>query len=226
MKILFIIAYNIYQEYYIDCINTLKNVIDNYYDKHLVDIACINSNGDFTNIEGILSLKFKIKNPKLQFDKICDFISSNSLDYDWFIKLRPDIKIFEPIDFSKLDQNAINARARVYTGNLKLKNAASVGGKGIAEHNVRDTCGAPFDIVMDDIIYIFHKNVILNSGFSIINDDIKDNFYNLLSYHPKIQHEWFHTYVWNTRKIPFNIISINMCIITQNGNCRYSGDIN
>lgn len=225
MKVLIIITYNQYEDYYIDGILNLKKYIDTYLVNDYVDIACISSKGDTEPIESILPLKYKLISPKYQMDKICDFISSSVLNYDWFIKTRPEMLLFEEINFNKLKPNAINARARVYTGSLGLENAASVGGEGISDANVHDKYDVPFDIVMDDQIYIFDKNVILNNGFSKICNNDKQNFYNLVPHHPKIQHEWFHTYIWAIRNIPFNIIGIKACFKRSKDHGYYSGYI-
>jgi hypothetical protein len=225
MKLLFIVTYNTFEDYYMDGIQNLKKYIDEHLTTHQVDIACINSNGDFSELENILSLKYKLKNSRYQMDKICDFIVSNTLDYDWFIKTRPEILILAPIDFSNLKPNAINARARTYTGTLKLENGASVGGKGVSDVDVHDKKDIPFDIVMDDQIYIFDKNVILNNGFDKISDYDKQDFYSMLPHHPKIQHEWFHTYIWAIRNIRMNIIGINACFKRNKHHGYYSGDI-
>jgi hypothetical protein len=225
MRLLFIITYNKFESYYTDGIHNLKNYIHEHLTTHQVDIACINSNGDFNDIENILPLKYKITNPKYQMDKICDFINSHLLDYDWFIKTRPEMLILAPIDFSKLIPNAINARARTYTGSLKIENGASVGGEGVSDVDVRDKKDIPFDLVMDDQIFIFDKNVILNNGFAKIGDDEKQDFYSILPHHPKIQHEWFHTYIWAIRNIRMNIIGIKACFKRNAHHGYYSGDI-
>lgn len=225
MKLLFIITYNTYQDYYIDGIINLKNYINTYHSNDTVDIACISSTNDNTIIDSILHLKYKIINKKYQMDKICDFISSSVLNYDWFIKTRPEMLLFEEINFNKLKQNAINARARIYTGSLQLENAASVGGEGISDVDVHNKGDIPFDIVIDDQIYIFDKNVILNNGFCKISDIDKQNFYSLVPHHPKIQHEWFHTYIWAIRNIQFNIIGINTCFKRNKEHAYYSGYI-
>ena len=53
------------------------------------------------------------------------------------------------------------------------------------------------EIVLDEQIYVFHKNVINNGGFEPVEDDISH------------QHEWFHNRIWLSRGIPFNLIGIN-----------------
>ena len=58
MRLLFIITYNKFESYYTDGIHNLKNYIHEHLTTHQVDIACINSNGDFNDIENILPLKY------------------------------------------------------------------------------------------------------------------------------------------------------------------------
>ena len=91
-------------------INILNNYLKKYEDS-VVDYCGISNSDDFYNYENIISFKYKIINPKQQFSKICDFITQYKaeLDYDWFIKIRPDIKLLEPINFEVLSDTAISS---------------------------------------------------------------------------------------------------------------------
>ena len=162
--------------------------------------------------------KYKQINPNKQFTKICDFITENKNElitsYDWFIKFRPEIFLFENIPFHTLQKNCINARARVYIGPKQIKYGCSVGGEGMFSHindNKYDTY--EHDLELDDQIYIFDKNVIKNGGFDLFfcNEHTKDN-----------QHEIFHNKYWISQNIVQNVIGINM-ILMKNNTC--SGDI-
>jgi hypothetical protein len=67
---------------------------------------------------------------------LCDFIKENreQLNYDWYVKIRPEIMLMEQIPFNILMNNSINARARQYTGPKKIMNGMSVGGEGWWNH--------------------------------------------------------------------------------------------
>lgn len=179
-----------------------------------VDYCGISNQNDFHNYENIITFKYKMINPKFQLSKICDFITETNLDYDWYIKIRPDIKLLEPINFDVLSDNAINARARVYKGPKKIKYGMSVNGPGYWAHIgdcYYNDIEQEDEIVIDDMFYIFHNNLIKNGGFNKINSDV-------------IQNEWFHTRIWKERNINLNIIGIclnNMkyCAISGNLNC-------
>jgi len=176
------------------------------------DFCGISNQDDFHNYEDIITFKYKIINSKKQLSKICDFISDHRLDYDYFVKCRPDVKLLEPIDFQQIDKRAINARARVYYGNRVIKYGNSVGGAGIW-HNEGECYyfDKEYHVVLDDMLYIFHKNVVKRGAFNKLVDEKEK------------QNEWLHTRVFLHRDIPLNVIGINL-IFTKND--TYSGDLN
>ena len=128
------------------------------------------------------------------------------------MKIRPEIKLLDNIDFHMLPDNAINARARVYNGPRKIKYGMSVNGEGIWK-NVGDCDYADneHNIILDDMLYIFHKNIIQNNAFEKIPTSIS------------CENEWGHTDVFNERKIRLNVIGINLCFTKYD--C-FSGNIN
>jgi hypothetical protein len=128
------------------------------------------------------------------------------------VKCRPDVKLLEPIDFQQIDKRAINARARVYYGNRVIKYGNSVGGAGIW-HNEGECYyfDKEYHVVLDDMLYIFHKNVVKRGAFNKLVDEKEK------------QNEWLHTRVFLHRDIPLNVIGINL-IFTKND--TYSGDLN
>ena len=210
MKILVIIISNEFSEKY------RENII--IIDKFLkeitttIDYCGISSNDDFNTYEDIIQFKYKEINKKKQFSKICDFIQKNDLHYDWFIKIRPEITLLENINFNTLMHNAINARARVYYGMTQIPYGCSVGGMG--DFSMHKECKADnyeHDIILDDQIFIFDKEVINSGAFEYIQED--DNI---------PQNEYSNTIFWNSKKIKLNIISINM--IFQKFNA-YSGNV-
>jgi len=191
-------------------------ILDNYMKQTGIDFEyCgISSQDDFHIFEDIIKFKYKNINTQLQLSKICDFITyyKKTLDYDWYIKIRPDIKLLGNIPFDMLSENAINARMRAYLGPKKIKYGNSVNGEGIFKSiNNSDYVDTEVSTIMDDMLYIFHKNIIKKGAFETLpHIDSK-------------QDEWFHSTIFNNRNIKMNIIGINMC------NTRlgvYSGDTN
>jgi hypothetical protein len=180
-----------------------------------VDYCGISNQDDFHNYENIITFKYKIINTKFQFSKICDFITDykSELDYDWYMKIRPDIKLLENINFDKLSKNAINSRARVYHGPAKIKYGMSVNGEGSWKY-IGDChyANRERDIILDDMIFIFHKNIIQLNAFDKVESKIGQN-----------QNEMTQTGVFNRRKIPLNVIGIHLVLTKYN---NFSGHIN
>jgi hypothetical protein len=211
MKILVIICSHEMNDNNINNIKIVNDYLKN--DDNIVEYCGISNNDDFSNYESIISFKYKMINHKLQLSKICDFITEykNDLDYDWYIKMRPDLRLLENINFKILSDTGINARARVYNGPLQVMYGLSVSGEGIwknivdCHYNIYET-----EIVLDDMIFIFHHNVVLMDGFEKFDQDGR-------------QHEWFHTNIWKSRNIHLNVIGINLEITRYNS---YSGNIN
>jgi hypothetical protein len=165
-----------------------------------IDYCGISNNDDFINYENIIEFKFKIINSKRQLSKVCDFITEmyNKLDYDWYLKVRPDFKFLGPIDFNMMSENSINARARQYRGPKKIKYGMSVNGKGI--HKNIGSCfydEVERELILDDCVYIFHKNVVEKGAFNKIANT------------QNIENEWFHTHIWQSRGISLNLVGIN-----------------
>ncbi len=179
-----------------------------------VDYCGISNNDDFHNYESIIPFKYKIVNTKRQFSKICDFITDkkSELDYDWYMKIRPEVKLLEQINFDILSKNAVNARARIYHGPKKIKYGMSVNGEGIWK-NIGDCYYSEHEhnISLDDMLFIFHKNILHMNAFEKLE--------------PKLmyENEGFQTNVYNIRKIPLNVIGIYLEFTKNN---TFSGDIN
>jgi hypothetical protein len=111
-----------------------------------------------------------------------------------------------------LSENAINARARVYTGPRKIKYGMSINGEGPWK-NIGDCLydETEHNVVLDDVLYIFHKNTIQNNAFEKIPTSTET------------QNEWLHARIFNERKIQFNVIGIHLCFTRHNS---FSGHIN
>lgn len=198
---------------FIPNISILKTHFNNN-SENIVDYCGISSKDDFKNYESIINFKYKIINTKKQLSKICDFISEykNSLNYDWYIKIRPDIKLIEPINFKKLCDKSINARARFYDGPKSIMYGMSINGDGPWK-NIGNCFYSEYekDIILDDMLYIFHNNVIINGGFD--NNIIIDDY----------QMEWTHTKFWKSNNINLNVIGIFMENTSYNA---FSGHLN
>jgi hypothetical protein len=202
--------------FHINCYDNIKILNDYIKTTDIeVDYCGISNQDDFSNYETIIQFKYKIINTKLQLSKICDFITDNKLhlDYTWYMKIRPDVKLLENIKFDILSETAINARARVYIGPSKIIYGNSVNGEGVWK-NIGESHYADKEqcIILDDMLYIFHKNIIQMNAFDKIDTNITD-----------IQHEWMHTAIFNNRNIPLNVIGINLCFTKYN---TFSGNIN
>jgi hypothetical protein len=210
MKLLVIISSHEMRIEYYENIQILHDYMKSLYIE--VDYCGISNQDDFSNYEHILQFKFKIINRNQQLSKICDFITDyrSQLDYDWYMKIRPDIKLLENICFDMLSEDAINARARVYNGPREIKHGMSINGEG-AWSNIGDCFYSEkeHDILLDDMFFMFHKNVVEKNAF----DKIITN---------EGQHESTHTRIFNERNIPLNVIGVYMCNTKYNG---FSGNI-
>ncbi len=231
MKLLIIICSN---ELDIKWCNNIK-ILDDYIKENKdiqIDYCGISSNNDFHNYESIISFKFKIINSNKQLTKICDFITDykSKLNYDWYIKIRPDMKLLENINFNILSKTAINARARLYKGPAKIKYGMSINGEGpwknVGDCHYDET---EHDVIPDDMFFIFHNNVIQLNAFNKIPLCVHTKTFNVRKYKcfytTKLdcqEHEWFHAKIFNSRNIPLNVIGIHLVNEKYNG---FSGHI-
>ena len=210
MKILVIICSH---EMNIVNVDNIKIINDYLKKDNIVEYCVISNSDDFSNYEIVISLKYKIINNKFKLSKMCDFITEykHDLDYDWYIKIRPDLRLLEKINFETLSDTSINARARVYNGPKKILYGMSVNGDGIWKHIGNcyyDDCEK--ETVLDDMMYIFHHNVILMNAFEKFEVDEREN-------------EWLHTNIWKSRNINLNVIGIYVENTTHK---IYSGNVN
>lgn len=199
MRLLIIICSHAFDAKWSDNIKILNDyIINSNID---VEYCGISNQNDFHNYEHIIQFKYKIVNTHYQLSKVCDFITDykSELHYDWYMKIRPEIQLLEPIDFNLLSDNAINARARIYNGPSKIKYGMSINGEGPWK-NLGDCHYAEkeHDIILDDMIYIFHNNIVQKNVF--------DKLENIHGCH----HEWTHTAVFNKRNVNLNVIGIHL----------------
>ena len=176
-------------------INNIILLRDYLIDKD-VEYCGISNQDDFHHYESILTFKYKVINPKRQLTKVCDFISSTELNYDWYMKIRPDVKLLEPIPFHMLSKDAINSRARVYFGPRNIPYGMSVNGEGIWK-DVGDSHydEVEHDIILDSMLFLFHNN--LKRAFEPIQPEYDEG-------------EWQQALVFNQRNIPVHVIGINL----------------
>jgi len=91
---------------------------------------------------------------------VCSFLISLEEKYDWYVKIRPEVELNRCVTFDNLSKDAINARCRAYTGSKRIPFGASLGGvwqgayaDSIKYHPEHE------HIILDDQMYIFHRNV-------------------------------------------------------------------
>ena len=149
-----------------------------------------------------LSLKYLLKSNQRQLGKICEFITKDKLNYDWFIKTRPDIEHLQDIEFEELSNTCINSRVRTYVGPESVRYGHSVGGKGFFKkyrHKARYSEKLE-SLLPDDQFYIFSKNIVDRGIFK----RLKSNTSGVK------QDEKFHRSIWEKRGASFKIIGIKL----------------
>jgi hypothetical protein len=187
----------------------IKILKESFNGEYQVDYAGVSSQDDFNNYEDIITFKYKMINSVSQLSKVRDFIEAyrSELDYDWYVKIRPEVKLLQPLDFTKYARNAMNARARVYVGPRKIEHGFSVGDPNgewpsFYKGQYSDVEG---EIILDDHIFIFDHSVI-NTGFYAQSEP----------YPPERQDEHYHTRFWISRKITMNPTGIDMIFTRPN----------
>jgi hypothetical protein len=181
-------------------------ILDKYMKEsgNTVEYAGISSKDDFSTFEDVIQFKYKFICLDRQLTKLCKFIDKfrPDLNYDWYIKIRPDIRLLQQIDFSSLNPQAINARTREYEGPKSIKYATSVPDDILLEPRAFRHNFVKKLVTLDDQIYIFHNTVIKKFDVRLIPSSIEI--------------EWQHTAYWNLLNIPLNIIGINVLFTKNN----------
>lgn len=180
-------------------IQILKQFMDR--SGHEVDYAGICSKNQFHVYDSIVHFKYKFICEDKQLTKVCEFIKSfkSQLDYDWYVKTRPEIKLLEPINFSIMKPNAINARARKYIGTRHIKYGLSMPSNFAAYKSVMYSPSNE-QFVLDDQIYIFDHSIIAGGYFE--TEGIKSKYL--------LENEWVHTEYWRLQNISLNVVGINL----------------
>lgn len=181
-------------------------ILDKYMKEsgNTVEYAGISSKDDFSEFEDVIQFKYKFICLDKQLTKICKFIDKfrSSFNYDWYVKIRPDITLLQQINFSILNPKAINARVREYEGPNVIKYGTSVSDGILLEPRAFKHSFIKKRVILDDQIYMFHHTVINKFDVRLIP--------------PSIEIEWQHTAYWNLLNIPLNIIGINVLFTKYN----------
>ena len=172
-------------------------------------------------VKQTLSLKYILNSNQRQLGKICEFITNkkDKLNYDWFIKTRPDIEHLQDIAFEELSNTCINSRVRTYVGPDSIPYGHSVGGKGIfKKYRYKARYSEKLEVLLpDDQFYIFSKNIVDRGIFKTL----KSNTFGVK------QDEKFHRSIWEKRGASFKIIGIKLRLYKKGNNgFAESGHIN
>jgi hypothetical protein len=74
-----------------------------------------------------------------------------------------------------------------------------------------------YNIIVDDQLYIFHKNVLQKGAFDMVEPN------SIIGWWGSLENEWYHSKVFESRNIPINIIGINLEFTRDNS---FSADLN
>lgn len=180
------------------------------------------------NILGNFKYEFICSEPQLR--KTCHIFNKIKYEeYDWYIKVRPEINLLEKITHKKFESfsiEKINARCRIYEGpKINLSHGLSVPySTRWISYNDKYTI-----IVPDDQMYFFHKNIAAqafapvslqtyldyvknlklqnNKPFWVENWMLSDNYF---PKNNKNEREGHHQFIWNYRNVYINPININL----------------
>lgn len=206
MKVLVIICGHAFEPLWRENVKVLREI---FADAHFCGIS---NQDDFQNYEDLIEFRYKLINTKGQWSKVCDFITDHrdELDYDWFVKIRPDLKLLEPVPWGQLSIGAVNARARVYNGPAHIRYGMSINGEGKWK-NVGDVKHERYehDVVLDDQFFFFHRGVVDRNVFDKDTSDQKE-------------HEWTMTATLKKRGASLYVVGIHAELSKYH--C-FSGDI-
>lgn len=207
-------------------IDSLKN------DDNIVDLCSVlsetNYDMSYKSILGNFKYEFICTDPQLR--KVCYIFEKIKYDdYDWYIKVRPEIYLLEKItnkNFEFFSKEKINSRCRCYEGEkINLSNGLSIpySSKWI-NYNSKFTIINP-----DDQMYFFHKNIAglafaplsldsyldyvenlkiqINKPFWMESWMLSDNYF---INNKDNEREGHHKFIWNNRNIFINPISLNL----------------
>jgi hypothetical protein len=150
-----------------------------------------------------------------------NYLSKTGYDYDWIIKIRPDMLFFDKNIFhgirTKFKTNMIHARARYYVGKKSLsKHQRSNWGNSYKQYELDRL------LIMDDQVYlipfryfpyVFSKQAISTQFKDLQKGEITDftkveSFYDMDISKIADCPEKRQTLIWNDAKIPLNIVEL------------------
>ena len=179
-------------------------------------------------------IDYSLYSDGMQLTKSCYLVSNLAKnDYDWYIKIRPDLNIKTIInkDFIEgLSKEKINSRCREYSGPPIYRRY----GFSCKRDVIWQSKSEIEQIIPDDQMYIFHKNCI--KAFEELNEDIylkycnklcekkeswvKDDRWLLedfwLKPKKKCEPEGHHAFIWYSRGVFVNIIDLS-CNLDRGG---------
>tara|TARA_B110000305_G_scaffold108444_1_gene122043 strand:- start:6023 stop:6733 length:711 start_codon:yes stop_codon:yes gene_type:complete len=213
--------------------NISKNNLNNIYDKIInplkgdnidVDIAtCIS--GDHNIISNDVTYNFKFDG--FQLAKVCYVVNNFNDEYEYYIKIRPEIILKTTINNNfliKLSKSKINSRCRQYSGPpIDLTHGMSCQVNCIRTGDIQ--YNDKVVINPDDQMYIFHKSI--KKAFSPITIDTYLNYCKTIndtrdywvdewmldeSYWKKTicEREGHHKFIWYSRGLDVNPIDLDI----------------
>jgi hypothetical protein len=174
MKILLmIISHNISNN---NLDNIYKNIINPLnMDNVDVDIATCTS-GIHNIISNDVRVRYNYKFDGTQLTKVCYVVNKFDDEYEYYIKIRPEIILNTIINKSfliNLSKSKINSRCRQYSGpSIDLKHGMSCQTRCIRKGDIQ--LNDKTIICPDDQMYIFHKSI--KEAFSPITNDTYLNY--------------------------------------------------
>lgn len=163
--------------------NITNNNLQNIYDKIVNPLKMNNIEVDLVTCisgsENIISnkVKYNFKFDGFQLAKVCYVVNKfEDEEYDYYIKMRPEIKLNTLIDqrfLLELSKTKINSRCRQYSGpSIDLKFGMSCQKSQIKKEDI--LFNNKIVICPDDQMYIFHKSI--KKAFSPITNDTYLNY--------------------------------------------------
>ena len=147
-------------------IDTLKN------DNTIVDLCSVlsNPNIDISSKSILGDFKYEFINPEPPLRKLCSIFNTIKYDeYDWYIRIRPDINLLEKITHEKLEslsKEKINTRCRGYEGpHINLPYGCSIPNIRIAPAGLKECYNyikyndKYININPDSMLFFFHKTI-------------------------------------------------------------------
>jgi hypothetical protein len=74
------------------------------------------------------------------------------------------------------------------------------------------------ELIVDEMLYIFHRNLVEKGAFAPLTSEERGRREWYIT-SPGKQHEWFHTGVWNHRKIPLHLTSLYVDFTHHGAHC-------